>query len=140
MTDEKVVDFRTRRPYAIAKAEENKAKRKARSKVRKQESDNKAAHREALLEVLGSTIKLVEEGRLEGLVILSREVTTKLFYTDVVLDDRVIPLNDLHAFVGCLETLKIELADGAAMAPALLGDGSTIDPGQDAGGDWEEYE
>jgi len=138
MTETQVIDLKTRRPYAVAKAEEAKQRRAAKRQQKKLQADGRQEHRDAMLEILGAVTKLVEEGQLEGLVIVARNPATKYFFTDVCLDDRVIPMNDLHAYVGCLETLKIELADGAAMAPAILYTGETIDPMQEPV-DGEEY-
>lgn len=137
MTD--VIDIKTRRPWALARAEAQKARRKAKRQEKKEAKLGVEEHRAAMLEVLDGVRKLVEAGRLEGLLLIAREPTTKLFFTEIVLDDRIIPNNDLHSFVGCLETLKIELADGAAMAPALLLDGSTIDPEMEPP-EYEEFE
>jgi hypothetical protein len=139
MSEDKVIDFKSRRPYAVARAEQAKQKRAAKRQQKKLQADGKQEHREAMLEVLRAVINLVEKGELEGLVMVARHPTTKLFFTDVCLDDRIIPTNDLHAYVGCLETLKIELAEGAAMAPAILFDGTTIDPMLEPVDDEEEY-
>lgn len=130
MTEENVIDLKSRKPYQEVRRIDRKKRRQDKRRVKTEADAARQAHREAILSCLRQTTKLVEEGRLEGLIILSREPTTKLFLTDVVIDQRIIPANDLHSFVGCLETLKIELADAAAMAPALMLDGSTIDPAE----------
>jgi hypothetical protein len=137
MTD--VIDIKTRRPWALARAEAQKARRKAKRQEKKEAKEGIEEHKAAMLEVLDGVRKLVEAGRLEGLLLIAREPKTKHFFTEVVLDDRIITNNDLHSFVGCLETLKIELADGAAMAPALMLDGSTIDPEMEPP-EYEEFE
>jgi hypothetical protein len=140
MSDEKVIDIKSRRPYAVAKAEEAKQRRAAKRQAKKQWSEVREEHKSVLLEVLDQVRARVADGKLEGLILLAREPTTKLFLTEVVLDDRLIPPNDLHSYVGCMETLKIELADGAAMAPALLNDGSVIDPSEQIDEEYDGYE
>lgn len=134
-----VIDLKTRRPYWTVQREQKSAKRKAR-RLRKSEQDQaRSEHQAAMLTCLTGLMRLAEEGKLEGLILLAREPKSKLFLTDIVLDERVIPPNDLHSFIGCMTTLQMELADAAAQsAPALLLDGSIVDPEQTE--DFEDYE
>lgn len=141
MSDERrVIDLKSRKPFAQARAEETKRKRAATRKAKKDAADAVMSHREAVIETLEGMIKMVRAGELEGLVCVMRNPATKLFMTDVVMDDRIIPPNDLHAYVGVIETLKLELADSAAAnAPALLIGGEVVDPTmQPDEGEWEE--
>ncbi|QIG75601.1 hypothetical protein EVC20_030 [Rhizobium phage RHph_Y2_17_1] len=124
-----VIDLKTRKPFALARSEERKQKRAASRKAKKQAADTVMEHRDAMIEILEGLLKMTREGHLEGLVLLSRDTKHKIFLTEILLDDRIIPPNDLHAFVGVMETLKLELADqAAATAPALLIGGERLDP------------
>ncbi|MBX4911345.1 hypothetical protein HJA82_28965 [Rhizobium bangladeshense] len=136
-----VIDLKTRKPFALARAEERKQKRSASRKAKKQAADAVMEHRDAMIEVLEGLLKMTREGHLEGLVLFSRDTKHKIFLTEVVLDDRVIPPNDLHAFVGVMETLKLEIADmAAATAPALLLSGERLDPTANPPEEEWEYE
>ncbi|OCP21917.1 MULTISPECIES: hypothetical protein [unclassified Ensifer] len=140
MSDERrVIDLKSRKPFAQARAEETKRRRAATRKAKKETADAIMEHREAVIETLEGMIKMVRAGELEGLVCVMRNPASKLFMTDVVMDDRIIPPNDLHAYVGVIETLKLELADSAAAnAPALLIGGEVVDPTmQPADEEWE---
>lgn len=134
----KVIDMKSRKPFAQARAEEKKRKRQASRKAKKKAADAVLEHRECLIECLEGVLKMVREGHLEGLILIARDTQHKIFLTDIVMDDRIIAPNDLHAFVGVMETLKLELADtAAATAPALLVGGGRIDPTQEpAEEDW----
>ncbi|AGC36206.1 hypothetical protein B7L88_gp082 [Rhizobium phage RHEph10] len=134
-----VIDLKTRKPFALARSEERKQKRAASRKARKQAADAVMEHRDAMVEILEGLLKMTREGHLEGLVLLSRDTKHKIFLTEILLDDRIIPPNDLHAFVGVMETLKLELADqAAATAPALLIGGERLDPtAEPIEPDWE---
>jgi hypothetical protein len=124
-----VIDLKTRKPFALARSEERKQKRAATRKAKRQAADAVMEHRDAMIEILEGLLKMTREGHLEGLVLLSRDTQHKVFLTEILLDDRIIPPNDLHAFVGVMETLKLELADqAAATAPALLIGGERLDP------------
>ncbi len=134
---EKVIDMKSRKPFALARAEEKKRKRQASPKAKKDAADAAMEHREVMIEVLESILKMTREGHLEGLVLLSRDTQHKIFLTEIVLDDRIVPPNDLHSFVGVMETLKLELADqAAATAPALLTSGERLDPMAEPADDW----
>lgn len=134
-----VIDIKSRKPWAQSRAEEAKARRKARRQAKKNASDAVMEHREELLEILGKVTRLVTEGRIEGLVLMARETQSKLFLTEIALDDRIITPNDLHSVVGCLEALKLEVADTAiACAPCLTLDGTIMDPQAEPIEDWDE--
>lgn len=138
-TDGNVIDMKTRRPYWSVEKERKRANRSSKRRIKREQMEAREEHRDAMLSCLSGLTRLVQEDKLEGLLIIAREPTSKLFLTDVVMDDRIIPSNDLHAFIGCMETLKIELADAAAMAPALMLDGSVIDPEEHIAFEEDEY-
>lgn len=124
-----VIDLKSRKPFAQARAEEAKRKRQAARQRRKSENDAVMEHRECVIDALEGVLTMVRAGKLEGLILIAREPKSKLFLTELVLDERVVLPNDLHAFVGIMETLKLELADSAAAtAPALLVGGQVLDP------------
>ena len=130
MNDEcRVIDIKSRKPFAQARAEERKARRASTRRAKKEVADAVMEHRECLVEVLEQTIKMVRAGHLEGLVLIARDTQTKFFLTQLELDERIVTANDLHSYVGVMETLKLELADAAAAtAPALLLGGAILDP------------
>jgi hypothetical protein len=133
-----VIDLKTRKPFALARSEERKQKRAATRKAKRQAADAVMEHRDAMIEILEGLLKMTREGHLEGLVLLSRDTKHKIFLTEILLDDRLIPPNDLHAFVGVMETLKLELADqAAATAPALMIGGERLDPTAVPEAEWE---
>jgi hypothetical protein len=133
-----VIDLKTRKPFALARSEERKQKRAATRKAKRQAADAVMEHRDAMVEILEGLLKMTREGHLEGLVLLSRDTKHKIFLTEILLDDRLIPPNDLHAFVGVMETLKLELADqAAATAPALMIGGERLDPTAVPEEEWE---
>lgn len=123
-----VISLGSRRSYHQEQAEMAAAVQIETEQIEKQLNEAQNSHKETLLKMLTDTIKLVEADQLEGMLVIGRHKTSKLFYTDVVLDDRIIPPHDLFSYVGCLETLKMELADSASMAPCIRSDGSTLDP------------
>jgi hypothetical protein len=133
-----VIDLKSRKPYRLVREEQIKARRKAKRQAKKELDEGRAEYREAILSSLRQITKLVEEGKLHGLILLAQEPKSKLFLTDVVLDERFVPAQDLFAFVGCLEALKLELSDASTMAPVLGLDGSVIDPEVNYIEDYEE--
>lgn len=139
MSDDTVIDLKTRKPWAQSRAEERKAKRRASRQAKKNIADAVMQHREDLLEILDKVRRMVLEGRLEGLVLLSRETTSKLFLTEIAMDETIITPNELHSFVGVMEALKLELADAVmATAPCLRLDGTVLDPKDEPEQEWEE--
>ncbi|MGV1754849.1 hypothetical protein [Agrobacterium sp. CG674] len=127
-TTDNVISFGSRRPFAQVQAE---IKAETEAAIQVAEEAKSAAvvhHKETLLKMLSEVTALVEKDQLEGLIILGRHVETKLFYTDIALDARLIPAHDYFAYVGLLETVKLELADTTAMAPSLMPDGTVLSP------------
>ena len=132
MTDN-VISIGTRKPWREEQAERRKQRRSEGQKKRRAKDEAEMEHRMALLEMLENTKKLVEMGRLEGLIIIGRDAKPdaqgeRHFYTDVNVDDRIVKKGDLFAWVGCMATLEMELKEGAMMAPALQEDGAILDP------------
>lgn len=97
-----------------------------------------------LITILNQAKDLVENGRLEGFVMMGRDPMSGLFYTEVALRDPFVTKNDLYAYIGCLEAIKVELSDAAMMAPAIIAGGVIVDPEQEearlADEAWEEDE
>lgn len=70
---------------------------------------------------------LVEQGRIDSLVLVGKDPVTGYFLTETCLDaqdDRT----ELFGFVGVLENLKLEISEQAAMAPVISLTGDIIDP------------
>jgi hypothetical protein len=126
--DDKVISIGSRKPWLQEQAENRKAHRAELSKKRKAKNKAHADHRDGLLRMLDEARALVEQGRLEGMIIVGRDPKTKHFYTDLMLDETTVPRTDLYAFIGCVETLSSELKDAAMMAPSIQPDGSISDP------------
>ncbi|MBY3231858.1 hypothetical protein [Rhizobium laguerreae] len=123
-----VVSLLTRKPWHEEQAEKRRQRRADSRKKRKELSEAKADHKATQLAMLDEIRKLVEEDKFEGLLIVGRDPKTKNFYNDFVLDVTTVPLNDYYAYSGVLATLATELNQCATMAPALMADGSTLDP------------
>lgn len=130
MNDElaKVISLATRKPWHEEQTEKRRARR-AETRKKKQDANlAKADHKATQLQMLDEIRALVEADKFEGLLIIGRDPKTKNFYNDFVLDVTTVPLNDYYAYSGVLTTLATELSQCATMAPALLADGSTLDP------------
>ena len=96
-------------------------------------ADEMAQHQARLLQILDDTRRLVVEGKLEGLIVVGRDPSTRYFYTQIDLDIPGTSLNDVYPFIGLLESLKLEMADSAMMAPAMMADGRYVAPVQEQG-------
>ena len=77
-------------------------------------------------------LDFVKSGRLQGLIIIGKDTQSGLFYNDMIFPrtDSISGCSPKEAmtYVGLLETLKLEFADLASMAPCLMPDGSVLDP------------
>lgn len=124
----KVISLSTRKPWHEEQAEKRRQRRSAARKKRKELSEAKADHKQSQLNMLDEIRALVEADKFEGLLIVGRDPVTKNFFNDFVLDVTTVPLNDYYAYAGVLTTLATELNQCATMAPALMADGSTLDP------------
>lgn len=85
-------------------------------------------HQQSIIDRLAAVQVLADQGRVGGFVLIFRDTQTGLFYTDVAANEPVVMRNDIHAFIGCLETIKMEMTDLASMAPFVSADGSMVDP------------
>lgn len=126
--DDNVISLGSRRSYRQEQAERKEAIQVEAENAEKQMTEAQAAHKETILKMLQDTIKLVETDQLEGVLIVGRHKTSKLFFTDLVVDERITPPQEMFSYVGCLETLKMEFAEMAAMAPCLRSNGTILDP------------
>lgn len=124
----KVISIATRKPWHEEQAEERKQRRSEARQKKKELSEARADHKATQLQMLDEIRALVEQDKFEGLLIVGRDPKTKNFYNDFVLDVTTVPLNDYYAYAGVLQTLSTELMQCATMAPALMADGSTLDP------------
>lgn len=128
MTDDKVISFKSRRSFIQEQKEIEEVKAAEEAKTAETKSESAIKHKETLLKMLDEARGLVEKDLLENVLIVGRHTETKLFYTDLAFDPHNMPAQDYFTYIGCLETLKIELADTAAMAPCLQPDGQVIGP------------
>lgn len=79
-----------------------------------------------ILDRLDQIRHLVEQGRIEDFILISRDTATGHFLTEV---DLSCPNgSEIFGYVGVLEALKLELTERAQLAPALMPDGSVLDP------------
>lgn len=124
MTQDNVISFGSRKPLAVEQAEQAIMVEEA----EKAQEHALTTHQEVCLKMIDNIRELVAAGRLQGLVMIGREPTTGLFMTELAMHDQVTPRHELFAYVGALETIKMELADAAAMAPTLLATGEVVDP------------
>lgn len=135
-TPDNVISFGSRKPLAVEQAETE-----ATVKVAEEAAAGLVtSHREVCLEMLEAARKLIEAGKLEGLVIMGRNPESRHFYSDIALDDRIIPRQDVAAYVGNLEAMKMELLDNVAMAPYMDMDGQVVDPFEQEYPQEEEFE
>ncbi|OWZ90366.1 hypothetical protein B9J07_27650 [Sinorhizobium sp. LM21] len=123
-----VISITTRKPWHEEQAEKRKARRATSRKKRKDLDQAKRDHKFNQLVMLDEIRALILEDKFEGLLIVGRDPKTKNFFNDFVLDVTTVPLNDYYAYSGVLQTLAAELQQCATMAPALMSDGTTLDP------------
>lgn len=129
MTEEtKVISIATRQPWHEEQMEKRRQRRSDAQKKRYERDRAKQDHRATQLQMLDEVRALVEAGKFEGLLIVGRDPATKNFFSDFVLDVTTVPLNDYYAYAGLLQTLAGEIQECATMAPALMADGTTLDP------------
>ena len=86
---------------------------------------------EATKQELEGVIRLVEQGRVEGLMLIAKDAHTGLFYTTSTLREPFVQREDLFGYIGVLDTMKLELSDQAAMAPTITLSGDVLDPYED---------
>jgi hypothetical protein len=119
-----VVSMSSRRPLEVEQAEQELMDA-AEEEVRLTAlSENQLE----MIATLEATMQLVTSGRLEGFVLLGRDPSTGIFLTEVHLAPVSVSKVDMFAYVGCMDVLKMELAEIAAMAPLMTKDGEIIDP------------
>jgi len=119
---ENVIDIRTRKTREIPDPEVEKLKEEEARKSAMSE------HHESLLRYLDQVRDLILDGKLETLVLISRHIETGHYHTASIIDAKATDLTKVYGHIGVLETMKLELMEVASMAPALMEDGSTIDP------------
>lgn len=128
-----VISLNSGRSYKQELIEEKLLDEEIERVKREAKSEAEVKHRQQMIEALENTKKLVEEGRLKGLVLLARdsepdEEGERTFLTEVNLDSAVITRNDIFAWLGCLSTLEYELRESALMARHMTRDGKIADP------------
>ena len=128
MIDDKVLDFRSRRPLAeVRQREEDEARELEEATSRMAEQDRKITE-ESYRGAGDAVSKLVEDQELDGLIVIAKHKKTGLFYTDIAFGaDGCLP-EEAFAWVGVLETLKTEMIDIAMMAPTVTPEGNVTVP------------
>ncbi|MFA9261774.1 MAG: hypothetical protein ACEQSB_00240 [Undibacterium sp.] len=90
--------------------------------------DEDLSHRE----VADNFKKLIDSGRLKGVIAIGKDTKTGYFYTDMAfpMPGRAggCSPQEAYAYAGLFEALKMEFTEIASMAPCLMPDGSIIDP------------
>lgn len=87
---------------------------------RKKEQSSQVALR------LAKILELVEMGRVTDIIFVGRDHDSGHFLTEIAVN----PENpsDAFAFVGVLNALSLELTEQAQLSPAVMPDGSVLDP------------
>jgi hypothetical protein len=129
-----VISFGSRRPLA----EDQAAQQHLDQQDAALEDLKVSTHNEAMAITFAETCNLVETNKMNAAIVIGRS-PEGLFFTEVMLDPREIARNDVFAWIGAMEALKLELMDLAQMAPLMLSDGSILDP-QDQMPVFEEYD
>lgn len=86
-----------------------------------------------LLEILDSVRKLVEQGRVDGLILLAHDPLSGLFNTQISMREGVVPRRDYATYLGGLTALQMELMDMVQMAPCVNEEGLIVDPYEEDG-------
>lgn len=116
MSDDKIVDFKSRRPVREIKEESERIK-----------EENAKFYDEQTVEMLNALLDHAQAGTLTDFIIVARNPQTNTFFTEITFDRSVDPGKAL-SFTGVLEGLKLEMSDVAAMAPFFTLDGTVVDP------------
>lgn len=86
--------------------------------------------RAEILEHFDKIRELIAQGRLDGIIVIGRDPETKVFLNDVLCVEP-FDVNEAFAYVGILDTLKLEFNDMAMEAPVMMSDGSYAGPDGD---------
>lgn len=119
-----VIHLGSRKPLDEVIAEESKRE------LEEMEAEDAAVteYQERMLDLLEKLKVLVGQGRLTGLVVLGMDPMTDMFLTEVHLNSPDIERQDLFGYMGLLEMIKIEMSEGASMAPVITSAGAILDP------------
>lgn len=115
MSDDNVISIGSRKPLHEEKKEREERKKASDERVEESAVQNK----ENLLFMLNQAIKLVEEGNMDSMVIVGRNPSNGLFFSEIVMDDTIKQANVCYSFVGALEASKAELLDDAVGGPHM---------------------
>lgn len=84
------------------------------------------SEKERILQWLDQIRNLVEQGRISEFLFVCKDLENKHFLTEVAIPK--CSQSELFGFVGVLEALKLELTERAQLSPALMADGTVLDP------------
>lgn len=113
--DDNVIAFGSGKPVAVEKVE--KAERKKVLDERTEESV--VANKERILFMLNQAIKLVEDDKIDSLVIIGRNPSSGMFFSEIIMDQTIAQASTCYSFVGALEASKVELLDDAVSGPHM---------------------
>jgi hypothetical protein len=92
------------------------------------EDEMAIADRDRCADLLDSARSLVESGRLTGLIVIGLDPMTDHFFNEIRMDGPAIERQTMFAYIGILDTIKMELMEAAMMAPVMNTDGAIVDP------------
>ena len=80
-----------------------------------------------ILDILNRTASLVQQGKIQGIVLMARDVERGLFLQEISMRPEVFPRSEVFSVIGCLSALKQELTDIAMTeAPVMNLDGNIV--------------
>lgn len=124
MSNDNVISLGSRKPLAEVQAEEAKIAAAEAEML----STQRAEAKRLTLESIDAIRAAVEADKVGGLVMITQNLTSKIFMSDVVIDRAVITPDQLFAWTGIMEVLKLEIASYATMSPEIMLDGTVMDP------------
>lgn len=118
---ENVIAIRSRKPLT----ETVEAEKKSAAEL---EDLNHKAH----LQTVDNFRRLVEDRKLEGLIVIGRSPETGLFYYDVIFPTREgeggCTPQEAISYTGFLDIVRTQFSDIASWAPCIMPDGSIYEP------------
>lgn len=122
--NDNVISIGTRKSFA----EEQAAKEATQAAIAAELTEELKLAQDATLDTIDKIRAMVAEGRAGGLIIMTQDLHTGLFCSDVVMHKDVIDRKDLFSWAGHMAVLSAEVTQMATMAPVMLVDGTICDP------------
>ena len=115
MSNDDVINLNTKKSFAELVKERERLE-DAYEKVKVQSiSDNKTA----LLKILNHIKKMVEDDKLDGLVVAGRNPENGLFFSEILMNEEITRANIHYAYAGVLDMMKMEMLDDATSGPHM---------------------